>query len=46
MKLTGLFFVVLSVLAMFMCYGQADPKVNVNALKKGGKAIVSTRYIA
>lgn len=43
MKLTGLFFMVLAALALFVGAGNADPKINVNALKKGGKAIVSRR---
>nr|WJG69176.1 moricin 1 [Dioryctria sylvestrella] len=39
MKLCGLFVMVLAVLALFISGGQTAPKVNVNALKKGAKAI-------
>ncbi|XP_052755192.1 uncharacterized protein LOC113509609 [Galleria mellonella] len=40
MKLTGLFLMIMAVVALFIGVGQADPKVPVGAIKKGGKAIV------
>nr|ABQ42579.1 moricin-like peptide C5 [Galleria mellonella] len=39
MKLTGLFLMIMAVVALFISVGQADPKVPVGAIKKGGKAI-------
>nr|ABQ42575.1 moricin-like peptide C1 [Galleria mellonella] len=39
MKLTGLFFMIMAMLALFVGAGQADPKVPIGAIKKGGKII-------
>ncbi|KAM3964955.1 virescein-like isoform 2-T2 [Aphomia sociella] len=39
MKLTGLFLMIMAVLALFVGAGQADPKVPIGAIKKGGKII-------
>nr|WJG69177.1 moricin 2 [Dioryctria sylvestrella] len=39
MKLFGPFVMILAVLALFISGGQAEPKINVNGIKKGAKAI-------
>ncbi|XP_045769198.1 virescein-like [Maniola jurtina] len=39
MKLTAIFVFIMAVLALFVGHSEADPKVNVKSIKKGGKII-------
>ncbi|XP_026748770.2 virescein [Galleria mellonella] len=39
MKFTGIFFIIMAIIALFIGSNEAAPKVNVNAIKEGGKAI-------
>ncbi|XP_034829367.1 moricin-like isoform X2 [Maniola hyperantus] len=39
MKLSAIFVFIMAVFALFIGQSEAAPKVNVNAIKKGGKII-------